>query len=1127
MKTMSLALLLLALAAQENEPPVALQPIEVGETVHGELTSKDAGVSIMSVQGELQRYSGESFRLSVTEPGLYVVELEAFEFVPWLMMWEIDGELRQQALEYTVGLNPYIGLEATGPTEYRLDVCTSQQRTGPFVLRVGRELPSRPPIAARRAADRDSAALRLELVEGRYGSESAEYAHDLGKTASMYFRSGDYGEALARHERALAIGTRVLGADHPECQRHLDNVASTQQQLGRLTEAGRAYEQLLALRLRLYGSDAPTTAQAHLQVAELLRAQGLYEQSAQQAELALPTLEKLNESAVNAGGTLGRAHTVLADAFGQMGDYERAEEHARRALRASQQTWGEDGYGTLSAMSSLGQILSNRGKYQEARPLLEAAYASHVRFRGEDDDRSASALGILASLQHRMGDLESGLDSTDRALAVLERKFGPSHPKLVPVLFTRGKVLRGLRDYDGALESHERCLALCERHYGKLGYRTLYWRIPLAAIHMHRGELELAEASLLETIEGLERNLAPDHQPVVRARHLLAYVAMKRGDPKRAVGLFEDLLPITERQDGRGGQRTADVVSGYADSLVALGRADEAWSLRRGYWPEHAAMVGNALGSLTEGERVAYLARISDFLDRMVPLAAAIDRPAVHEEAYAAVLGWKGWGTRLLYASRETLAAGVDASTLALVRRLQEAQTALTSLAYDHEAAARNGYEQRLTASRRRRNTAELELQRALGPASGEATTPTELRESLPPGSAVIDFLVRDRVHAWVTRSDRDRVTHVDLGSAEALEAAVREHLREVRDASETGAGTRLRALLWAPLAAEVGDARLVFVSPDGMLGGLPFETIPLDDNTYLVEERAFAYLQDASSLPRVQSDEPWDRTDSLLVCGGLDFDERGALGAEASAPAVADGTLRGSFPEEWEALPGTAREAAQIAQQFDARNSGEARALVLLGSDATEERVRHELPRHTVLHLATHGFFQPDGLPSLWTGAVAEVRRGRATAGREMPDLAGLHPGLLTGLVLSGANAPLEEGRDDGYLTAEELQWLDLSNVELIVLSACETGVGRPRAGEGMIGLRRACRVAGARTVVSSLWKVEDSSTRRLMKAFYANLWGRGMGRLEALRAAQLLLLEEHLKPNVWGAFTLSGDWR
>ena len=162
------------------------------------------------------------------------------------------------------------------------------------------------------------------------------------------------------------------------------------------------------------------------------------------------------------------------------------------------------------------------------------------------------------------------------------------------------------------------------------------------------------------------------------------------------------------------------------------------------------------------------------------------------------------------------------------------------------------------------------------------------------------------------------------------------------------------------------------------------------------------------------------------------------------------------------------------------------------------------------------------------------------ARAGEAHPELLsegrrlfGRHPGLLSGLVCAGADATARGGGDDGYLTAEEVGWLDLSGAELVVLSACETALGRPHSGEGLMGLRRACRTAGAKTVISSLWSVGDDSTGRLMQAFYANLLGRGMGRLEALREAQLAVLQSNREqygeglPRTWGGFALSGEWR
>jgi CHAT domain-containing protein len=195
-------------------------------------------------------------------------------------------------------------------------------------------------------------------------------------------------------------------------------------------------------------------------------------------------------------------------------------------------------------------------------------------------------------------------------------------------------------------------------------------------------------------------------------------------------------------------------------------------------------------------------------------------------------------------------------------------------------------------------------------------------------------------------------------------------------------------------------------------------------------------------------------------------------------------------------------------------------------------------MPEASVLHLATHGYLQPEGWASLAEAA--------ATASDEMREhpwdadlsavarrLEGLQPGLLSGLVCAGVNSNLTEGRDDGYLTADEVGWLDLSGCEIAVLSACDTGLGRPQSGEGLLGLRRSFLLAGAKTVISSLWSVPDQSTAELMDLFYRNLWQRGMGRHESLRAAQLEMIEANkasgrgADPASWGAFVLDGDWR
>ncbi|MBY0228601.1 MAG: CHAT domain-containing protein, partial [Gemmataceae bacterium] len=227
-----------------------------------------------------------------------------------------------------------------------------------------------------------------------------------------------------------------------------------------------------------------------------------------------------------------------------------------------------------------------------------------------------------------------------------------------------------------------------------------------------------------------------------------------------------------------------------------------------------------------------------------------------------------------------------------------------------------------------------------------------------------------------------------------------------------------------------------------------------------------------------------------------------------------------------WTALPGTAAEAEGVEKAFAALRG---KATRLSKGEATAGAIRAALPRARHAHLATHAWY--------------DLEKGKHAA-------TGWHPLLLCGLAFAGANREPGEGEDDGLLTALEVSELDLSGLELAVLSACETGLGVIANGDGVMGMRRAFAAAGARSVVSSLWKVDDEATRVLMERFYANLWGRKMGRLEALAESQRWMLREgkadpgvargmrrkdapqpaedgRMPPYYWAAFVLSGDWR
>jgi CHAT domain-containing protein len=265
--------------------------------------------------------------------------------------------------------------------------------------------------------------------------------------------------------------------------------------------------------------------------------------------------------------------------------------------------------------------------------------------------------------------------------------------------------------------------------------------------------------------------------------------------------------------------------------------------------------------------------------------------------------------------------------------------------------------------------------------------------------------------------------------------------------------------------------------------------------------------------------------------------------GSDPGKPQLlAEATQRAGPFSEWSALSGTAAEIAAIGRRFK-RTFPDSTLAELSEGQATEEAFREKVAKHRYLHVATHGFFAPEKIKSaLAFAATDRLASAEPFTGKPAP---GIHPGLLSGLVLAGANRPADPDKDDGILTSLEVAGLDLGKVELAVLSACETGLGEVAGGEGVLGLQRAFQTAGARSVVASLWKVDDKATRQLMIDFYDNLWQKKMAKAEALRQAQLKMLREgaqdrglvkieqpvgkdqRMPPYYWAGFVLSGDWR
>jgi CHAT domain-containing protein len=296
----------------------------------------------------------------------------------------------------------------------------------------------------------------------------------------------------------------------------------------------------------------------------------------------------------------------------------------------------------------------------------------------------------------------------------------------------------------------------------------------------------------------------------------------------------------------------------------------------------------------------------------------------------------------------------------------------------------------------------------------------------------------------------------------------------------------------------------------------------------YLIEAGPVVHHLSAERDLAPARGEPRGR--GLLVLGNPSFDGPVSPPAVPPAPRAVPGPgirFRGtadacaSFRDlEFEALPASGEEADTIAGVWRAEQAvagGDSGAVLSLrGEAASEANLKREAPGRRVIHLAPHGFFLGDDCPD-----PEGVERSS--------------PLLRSGLALAGANRREAAGADgeDGILTAEEIAALDLSSVEWAVLSACDTGLGTVRAGEGVLGLRRAFQVAGADTVVMSLWAVDDQTTRRFMTDLYRKRFEAGLPTATALHEAALGILRERrgdgetAHPFFWAPFVAAGAWQ
>jgi len=947
----------------------------------------------------------------------------------------------------------------------------------------------------------------LAVRETLPGDGTPDVASCLNLLGNLYRLRGDLARAEPLLRRALELREASPGKVHVDVAQSLNTLAVLYWSKGQYEQAEPLYKRALAIRETALGSDHPSVADSLSNLAVLYTTQGLFHRAEQCHERALAIREaKLGENHPDVADSLhnfGILHNIL-------GSYGRGEQLLRRALAIRESVLGKDHHKVADSLVSLANIYYAQGLHDRAAPLLDRSLAIRESTQGKNHPDVATTLNNLANVHMAQGRYGRAELLLQRALAIRESALGKSHPDVATTLHNLVNIHMAQGLYARSEPLVRRALSNYESAVGENHPRVALLLSDLAELAAAQGLYDQAESLHERALAIREAVLGPSHPDVAASLNALARLHLARRHLASALPLLARAFTLSE---ARLRKEALDFSESRREGFLQHLRADEErlYALLRAYPADaHVQRLALAAALLLKGRSAEEIAGVSRTISRSLSVR---DREAFER--------LRGLRTRLAERSFGGPGKLTSESYQQLLKELTEQGDAIEA-----DLAGRSAPLRSLTALPTPADIVDSVV--AALPRDSVLVEVISYRERwLAPGrSSGSPSQVSSRTgYLTLLLFPDGRIRAIDLGSAAPIDSAA-SRLRDAlasRDAAYQRHAQALHALVIRPLLPYLADIRRLLLAPDGQLGLVPFHA--LQDSgarTFLIDAFDFTYLTSGRDLlPRPETISP---SRSVAIFADPDFNGSSAASSSGGKPAPSGrsspGTRgastradRGDRP--WVPLPGTRQEAQALHRLFP-------RARLFLGPDASKAHLLQlEVPG--ILHIATHGFFLEDPVDAPGTRAVAELGPlGGGDPTQPLPD-----PLLRSGLILAVSPVPGEPSPpqlDASRVTALELAGLDLWGSQLVVLSACDTGRGEVKLGQGVYGLRRALIVAGAETVVMSLWKVDDETTRHLMEGYYRNLLA-GQGRSAALREAMLGLREKQPHPYYWAPFLALGQ--
>jgi CHAT domain-containing protein/Tfp pilus assembly protein PilF len=832
---------------------------------------------------------------------------------------------------------------------------------------------------------------------------------------------------------------------------------------------------------------------------------------------------------------LGPEHLSVATALNNLavlylaqGDYGHALLLLQRALEIDEKVLGREHPDVAMTLHNLAKLYQDQGDYGRAAPLYKRALSIYQKALGPEHPNVATALNNLANLYLAQGDYEDSEPLFQRSLAIREKALGREHPDVANSLNSLANLYLAQGDYGDAAPLFQLSFVIYRKVLGPEHPSVATALNNLANLYQHQGDYGRAEPLYKRSLVIRERSLGREHPDVANSLNSLALLYLAQGDYGSAEPLLQRSLAIREKALGPEHPSVATALNNLAALYQAQGDYARSVSFQKRGSAVEEKNIAHVLNTGSQQQKQLYLDKLYGETYSSVSLHAR-DLPQNVDAARLAL-------TVILQRKGRALDATSDQITALRRRAAPDDQKLLDQLiaVQSQLATLQLSNTSKLTPDIRRteiaRLTAEQErLEDAISRRSAEfravaqPVTLDAVRRAVPPDAALVELFVYRPFNSKAKDSERFGTPHyvayvlrraddvpqfADLGEAAAIDADAG-RLRDVLQNAETPEpqvkelARKLDERVMRPVRKLLGANKRVFLSPDGALNLVPFDAFVDEDGHYLIENYSFNYLTSGRDLLRLQVGG--QSQDAPVIVANPLFDMNSAVASSANGRRAIGSlgtgetaSVNASAPDftalYYPPLAGTAAEAKSIGGLLP-------QARVWTQGDATEAMLK-AVNRPRILHIATHGFFLPD------QPQTAPVK-GRQPLQADAPPAAPQreNPMLRSGLILAGVNQKQSGTGEDGVLTAQEASGLNLFGTKLVVLSACETGLGDVQNGAGVYGLRRALVLAGSETQIMSLWQVSDEATRDLMIAYYARLQA-GAGRIGAMRQVQLAML-------------------